>query len=265
MRFGDVAIFYLLAFGGAALGSLAARRIGWTIDSSQWGLTAAAIMWMPALARLVATRITGDWASPFPVSLAGRNLMLVFVVPAAVEVGIYAAAYAAGMIVGQAHWRPAWSGARLIVNLAVNLPLLILIGLPLSTGEELGWRGYLQPRLDELGMPSSFLLVGVLWAAFHVPIMILTGYARTETSAQGLTLFTICCICDSYLWWRVCAATGSVVPAIVFHTFHNIASQWLMPRFVQTDSPLLSEHGALPTLFHVLAALAAAVLFPFRR
>jgi membrane protease YdiL (CAAX protease family) len=265
MRFSDVVVFYVLAVAGAAIGSFAARRIGWTIDTAGWALAASVIMWTPALARLVATRVAGGWVSPFPLSRLGTNLALVFIVPAAVELSIYIAAYASGMIAGHAHWAPTWSGARLVTNLAVNLPLLIVIGLLVSTGEELGWRGYLQPRLDELGVRYSFLLVGVLWAAFHVPIMILAGYERSETSAQGLTLFTICCICDSYLWWRVCASTGSLMPAVWFHTFHNIASQWLLPHLVQTDSTsLLSEHGILPTVFHVLAAIAAALLFPLR-
>ncbi len=264
MRLGDVVLFYVLAIGGAAIGSFAARQIGWTIETTGWAVAATVIMWMPALARYVATKPAG-WVSPYPLSLSGTNLLLVFIVPAAVELGIYVAAYASAAVIGQTHWSPAWSGTRLLANLSVNLPLLVIIGLVVSTGEELGWRGYLQPRLDELGVPGSVLLVGLLWAAFHVPIMILAGYERSETSAQGLTLFAITCICDSWLWWRLCASTGSLMPAIAFHTAHNIASQWLLPHFFQTEAtPLLSEHGLLPTIFHVIAAIAAALLFPLR-
>lgn len=48
-----------------------------------------------------------------------------------------------------------------------------MIGLQIITGaigEELGWRGYLLPRLRTLvGVTPSFWIMGALWSLWHVP------------------------------------------------------------------------------------------------
>jgi len=54
-------------------------------------------------------------------------------------------------------------------------PLLLLIATILSTlgqaGEEVGWRGFLLPRLTEqTGLVGASLIVGVVWAAWHLPL-----------------------------------------------------------------------------------------------
>ena len=43
-----------------------------------------------------------------------------------------------------------------------------------SLGEELGWRGYLLPRLIHLGRDRALVLVGLVWAAWHLPMILLT-------------------------------------------------------------------------------------------
>src|SRR5215471_16647288 len=53
--------------------------------------------------------------------------------------------------------------------------LLIGLGIALSTcvqlGEELGWRAYVFPRLAaRIGWRLASLVVGILWAAWHLPL-----------------------------------------------------------------------------------------------
>lgn len=62
---------------------------------------------------------------------------------------------------------------------AVNQILGFFIGIVLSTltlslGEELGWRGYLLPQLLSVGRTRALVLVGLIWAAWHMPLIFLT-------------------------------------------------------------------------------------------
>jgi membrane protease YdiL (CAAX protease family) len=67
---------------------------------------------------------------------------------------------------------------------AVVLPALFaatLVAAPvmngvLGFGEELGWRGYLLPKLMPLGKPVAYLVLGVVWGLWHLPL-ILVGFA----------------------------------------------------------------------------------------
>lgn len=256
--------FYLTSLVICVAASLAARKVGWSVGTTGWSVAGTLIMFTPALGRWVATRAADNhWVAPFSLSTWGSPRVSVVLIPAITELTIYLASYAIAMSAGRAHWQPAWPPGRVAANLAVNLPLLIVIGAIVSTGEEWGWRGYLQPRLEDMGVKNAFVLVGILWALFHIPIMAFAGYERTPWGRWGFALFTITCLCDSYIWWRACVAANSLYPAIWFHTFHNIASQWLLPRLFQTSSPaLLGEHGALPVALHVVAAVALAWLVP---
>ncbi len=40
-------------------------------------------------------------------------------------------------------------------------------------GEELGWRGYLLPKLMPLGKPKAYLILGVVWGLWHMPIILI--------------------------------------------------------------------------------------------
>jgi len=100
----------------------------------------------------------------------------------------------------------------------VNLPLVLLLGGPL--GEELGWRGYALPVLqDRLGWRTASLALGLVWGVWHLPLFFIDGTAQARIP---LDLFLLSVLAMSVVFaWLVNRTAGSVVAALLFHTAIN--------------------------------------------
>ena len=58
---------------------------------------------------------------------------------------------------------------------------VIIVTLTFSIAEEIGWRGYLLPRLTPaLGNPRGMALTGLLHGVYHLPLILLTTYYHAE-------------------------------------------------------------------------------------
>jgi uncharacterized protein len=104
-----------------------------------------------------------------------------------------------------------------------------------ATGEELGWRGFLQIRLQRrlAPLPSS-LIVGVIWAAFHLPLWTVHG---GPWAAIPFWSFGLAAVSASVIFgWLVNGAAGSAVIATVFHFLFNVGSNLVVMLGVPTAS-----------------------------
>ena len=71
----------------------------------------------------------------------------------------------------------------------------IVVSVILGLGEEIGWRGFLFPKLKEhFGRTRGLLLGGVIHGAWHFPLMLLIGYeyGKDYIGAPLLGLFAFC-------------------------------------------------------------------------
>jgi CAAX protease family protein len=112
-----------------------------------------------------------------------------------------------------------WMGLGSISAIEVVIFVLVI-------GEEIGWRGFLQPRLRaRMGLLESSFVVGGVWVLWHLPIYL--------QAASPLADFAI------FAWWVIPLAVVmgfvterarySVIVATVMHGAANIATPILLP------------------------------------
>ena len=98
--------------------------------------------------------------------------------------------------------------------------IAIAFSTPVQSGEELGWRGYALPRLAErLGYPVASLLLGVIWAVWHLPQFFLPG---ADTLGQSFPLFFLQVTAMSVaLAWLYLRTNGSLLMTMLMHAAAN--------------------------------------------
>jgi membrane protease YdiL (CAAX protease family) len=139
------------------------------------------------------------------------------------------------------------------VDLVEFLTVGILFSLLFALGEEIGWRGYLVPRLFKVTSFFSVCLIsGIIWSVWHYPLIIFSSYHGGTSVLYSLVCFTIMIIGMSfaYAWLRM--ISGSVWTGMFLHAMHN--------HFVQSFfDPLTGDTGITPYIIGEFgAALAVA-------
>jgi membrane protease YdiL (CAAX protease family) len=122
--------------------------------------------------------------------------------------------------------------------------IAVLFLLPVS--EEIGWRGFALPRLQKrYGALSASLILGVLWAVWHIPMLLLAGNPL-ETLPLLLLLFPGGSVVFSWLYNKTPAGLPMVVIAHVGVHLNN------------SHIPL--PGNLTPVMVHTVAYTLAAVV-----
>lgn len=106
-------------------------------------------------------------------------------------------------------------GAPPALQLSALSPLTLLLFV-LVIGEELGWRGFALPRLQaRYGALGASLILGLLWAAWHLPNQLIPGL---EHYGSGILAFAAYVVPMTVLFtWLSTHTRGSVLLAWLFH------------------------------------------------
>ena len=103
-------------------------------------------------------------------------------------------------------------------------PLFLLVAVAFSTpfqaGEEVGWRGYALPRLaDRFGLRAASLLLGAVWALWHIPQFYVPG---GDSYHQSFPVFAIGVVALSVvLAWLYAWTRGSLLLVMLLHAAYN--------------------------------------------
>jgi membrane protease YdiL (CAAX protease family) len=172
----------------------------------------AGVVFGPAVAALIVTRLT-----------AGRGGVALLLsglkpYPGAIWWMVVLPAFAV-LATGAAYVATGTPRAAVVSALADRWPLLIatyaLQVLTAGVGEEIGWRGWLLPRLLSRYTPATAtVLVAIGWGLWHLPILIRGGWM-----AMG---FVVTVFALSFLFTALRTIThGSILVIAFAHAAHN--------------------------------------------
>ena len=115
------------------------------------------------------------------------------------------------------------------VNPLAMLPALFFATLP-PILEELGWRGYVLDRL-QLGRSAltASLLLGIVWAVWHLPLFFIAGSFQREVvgfATTGFWLFMVGIVALSVIFtWVYNHTSRSVLGIVLLHGWVNFVSE----------------------------------------
>jgi len=147
---------------------------------------------------------------------------------------------------------------RALVNIPAHALTTFLILGPL--GEELGWRGYALPRL-QAGRAALYasLILGLLWAVWHAPLMLFSEWRGDLPLAGFLLLYPLYIMALSVIFtWVYHSAQASTLVATVLHAAFNYTIFFLDKsfRFARYD-PFVVQGVIAALLWCVAIALIA--------
>jgi membrane protease YdiL (CAAX protease family) len=155
---------------------------------------------------------------------------------------------------------PGGMSPELFVLLAAVQSVLLapLLAIVITFGEEFGWRGYLQTELFKLGRRRGVLLLGVIWGAWHWPI-ILMGYNYPGHALLGVLLMTLYTTGLAVVLSYAVLRSSSVLLASYLHGLNNQVLAYLFAIGFQPADPAFAF--GIGTYGIVTLAIAAGIVF----
>ena len=177
---------------------------------------------------------------------------------------VFAISYVAviKLIVAVAHRMVIGAWPRFGHDGPVVMLVAILLSTPVQSGEEVGWRGYALPRLAQsMGYARGELLLGVLWACWHLPQFFV---AAADTYRQSFPVWSLQVIALSVtMAWLYTKSNGSLLLMMLMHAAVNNTKD-IVPSAVSNPAGTFSLHASLVMYLTVAVLWIAAIYFLVR-
>lgn len=185
------------------------------------------LMWIPGMVSLFFRTINKDWKD-IGLKLGSIKFhLLAFFVPC---IGAFFSAFICSLFDIRVMSLP--EGVP-ISKITLQFTLVFIMGLFAALGEEIGWRGYLVPKVYDTKIKYPTIFTGLVWALWHIPIVAFSGYYETLSPLMVILLYTAAIFGFNYFinWLRM--ASGSMWVATLTHASYNFFFQtfWLYLLF----------------------------------
>lgn len=139
-------------------------------------------------------------------------------------------------------------------HFSLAIPIVLVVLFIAALGEELGWMGYLfDPMEERFGALNAAILMGLIWAAFHIPL-----FASSGLSASWIAWQSIYIAATRVLFAWVFINTGrSVFAVAAMHATFNLGWQF----FPSTGGLLVPSFYDPRSLAVTALTVLSAVLF----
>ncbi len=149
------------------------------------------------------------------------------------------------------------------------LVVLCLIGLIARSigafGEEVGWRGFLTPRLYKLSnLTTTSIIIGLVWTIWHLPLMILSNYGG-DFSILKVLFSCISLISLSFMltWLRI--KSGSLWVGVIYHASHNFFIQGFFDQILTEKSSTVHFLGEMGAGLSICSIVIAMIFWRLRK
>lgn len=157
---------------------------------------------------------------------------------------------------------PAFGDTPLILMFGATLISVVVLG---QAGEELGWRGFALPNLAaRIGLGWASIVVGVVWAIWHLPIFI--AFPNADKFGQSFPVYFVQVVSLSVVVTWLWARTGeSLLLTMILHAAVNNTKD-IVPSVSAgaTDIWALSASRSAWLTVGVLWLFAAGLLLDMR-
>jgi membrane protease YdiL (CAAX protease family) len=127
----------------------------------------------------------------------------------------------------------------------VAIPFVFLIFFTTAFAEQIGWMGYaFEPMSSKIGERKASLVLGVIWALWHIPMWAFISKDFLLVSSLMLTTISLRIL----IVWFYSNTGKSILIAILLHAMYNVT--------------IGAQSVHLPTA-SVILAIAALSVFPF--
>jgi uncharacterized protein len=269
-----IAVFYLLTLALSALFYVPILLAGLRAGDLFF---ATGLMWCPALAALSTKALFRESARELGWKWGDGDYQICsYLIPIAYTLPVYLIIWVTRLggfydadFVAKKAADFGWSGQSPAIVLMGYIALSATVGVLISTsrslGEEIGWRGFLVPELAKVvPFRGVALISGLMWAAWHYPILLFGDYNRGAPAWFSLMCFTIMIVAVSFIMARLRLCSGSLWTAALLHASHN--------RLIQSVfTPLTTDTGMTAYFIDefgvglVVSTVIAAVIVSRRR
>lgn len=134
--------------------------------------------------------------------------------------------------------------------------------------EEIGWRGYLTPAVNQIHKGLlGYVIVGLIWASWHFPYI---NELWAHTNAELTTLlprFILGTMISTVVYGEIRMRSGSVWPAVLMHWIGNTLANGLLTTIVVLvpGREWLGSFGVEGALMMIIFAVVGERLYHTRR
>ncbi len=182
----------LIVLVGVFAPSLVAIAITWLAEGTA-GVVAL-------LRRLIQWRVAGRWDLLSIGYMAGIKIAVALI-----------------FRVTQGVW-PQFGTTPIVVMFIATILSTVMLG---QAGEEIGWRGFALPHLgSRIGLAWASVLLGAIWAVWHLPLFF--WFPGADTYGQSFPLYalqvTALSVAIAYVWMK---SNGSLLLTMLMHSAVN--------------------------------------------
>ena len=226
------------------------------------------MMWVPGISAIITTIITKDnfksygW-NPGKV----KYLLYAYFIPFIVAIIAYGAVWILGLAdftpdeVKNYRWAayigfslpaPFWVG---FISKAILYTVVVSV---YTLGEEIGWSGFLTPKLLKIkSIPVTGIIIGLIWSIWHFPAIVGGIYGFGAPLWISLPSFSLVLIGNAVIATILIAKSKSFWPGVVLHSSHNIILMsmfWEMTVKTKYASYFVSETGIITAIVYLAIA-----------